>query len=85
MHIGVGRSTLYLITKGTASRFPTVVFSLRCQYISRFLLESSLASLQETQNGKFLNGCQALKEEDAEESLDGLGARDTGDRHSRTR
>lgn len=84
MNIGVGRSTLYLITKGTASRFPTVVFSLRRQYISSFLLESSLASLQETQNGKFLNGYQALQEEDAEESLDGLGARDTRDRHSRT-
>lgn len=50
-----------------------------------FLLESGLASPQETKNGKFLNGCQALQEEDAEESLDGLGARDTRDRHSRTR
>lgn len=47
------------------------VIENRC-YISSFLIDSSLASSKEMRNGKFLNECQALQEEDAEESLEGL-------------
>lgn len=73
------------LPRSSHSRFPsaTPFVENRC-YISSFLVDSGLASSKETGNGKFLNECQALQVEDAEESLDGLGARDTLDRHSRT-